>query len=158
MQHEHWAIEAGVESNCGAKIKLLFIHQILWMNLSVCSDCRWTSQFTRQRESTLIVDYVGICLHPQDDETSEAEGLDSEPLISECFLRWPQAPLPILALAPSPVSSSPVVWVCESHRDVARMRNPAASPRFGLWCLTPAMLWWPRTVVAMKVLPLLLAC
>lgn len=94
MQHKHWAVEAGVESNCRAKIQLLFIHQILWMNPS---DYRRTSHFTREWESTLIVDYIGICLHQQDAETSEVGGLDLEPLVSEGFLWRPQAPLPILS-------------------------------------------------------------
>lgn len=45
-------------------------------------------------KSTLIVDDTGICLRQQDAETPEGLGLEA--LVSEGFLWWPQAPLPLV--------------------------------------------------------------
>lgn len=43
------------------------------------------------------MDYIGTFLHQQDAETPEVGVLDLEPLVSEDFLWWLQAPLHVLS-------------------------------------------------------------
>ena len=148
MQCKHWAVEAGVESNCSAKIQLLWTHRILWMNTS---DYRWTSHFTRAWESPLIVDCIGICLHCQGAETSEVGVLDSEALVSEGFLWWPQASLPVLSNCSQscvviPCCSSSL-WTpkgrheCEDHSSISLLWGSDAWPQRCCGVATTWLTW-----------------
>lgn len=135
MQHKHWAIEAGVVSNCRAKIQVLFIHQVLWISPS---DYRWTSHFTRGWEKYFDSGWYRYLFMPTECWDSRGFGLRT-PAFWRVSLVAPSSSASCL-IAASPMSSSPVVH--EPKRDVMRMRNTAACPCVGDWCLTPVMLWW----------------